>query len=167
MGGVYTPLSQFCAHLLSREGGRFPLVVTGAANPVPQTYPLPVPSAQVKSAILLAGLNTPGETMVIEPEPTRDHTELMLRHFGATVLSRDTPEGRGVTIVGQPELTGRRIEVPADPSSAAFPLVAALLVPGSDILLSDVGLNRHRIGLIETLMEMGAGIEIGKRREQA
>jgi len=134
---------------------------------MPIRYRLPVPSAQVKSAILLAGLNTPGETMVIEPEPTRDHTELMLRHFGAEILSRDTPEGRAVTIIGQPEITGRRIEVPADPSSAAFPLVAALLLPGSDILLTNVGLNRHRIGLLDTLIEMGAAIEIRDRREQA
>jgi 3-phosphoshikimate 1-carboxyvinyltransferase len=134
---------------------------------MPIRYRLPVPSAQVKSAILLAGLNTPGETMVIEPEPTRDHTELMLRHFGAGILSRDTPDGRAVTIIGQPEITGRRVDVPADPSSAAFPLVAALILPGSDILLTGVGLNRHRIGLIETLIEMGGSIVIQNRREQA
>jgi 3-phosphoshikimate 1-carboxyvinyltransferase len=167
MGRVIEPLRRMGARITGRAGNCLPMAVTGTGDALPIRYPLPVPSAQVKSAILLAGLNTPGETMVIEPEPTRDHTELMLRHFGATVLSRDTPEGRGVTIVGQPELTGRRIEVPADPSSAAFPLVAALLVPGSDIQLRDVGLNRHRIGLVETLIEMGAAIEISMRREQA
>jgi 3-phosphoshikimate 1-carboxyvinyltransferase len=167
MGRVAEPLRQMGARFAGREGYRLPLVVSGTADPMPIRYRLPVPSAQVKSAILLAGLNTPGETTVIEPEPTRDHTELMLRHFGAAVSSRQTPEGRAVTILGQPEITGRRIEVPGDPSSAAFPLVAALLVPGSDILLTNVGLNRHRIGLIETLLEMGAAIEIRDRREQA
>src|SRR5438034_6392180 len=136
MGGVYTPLSQFCAHLLSREGGRFPLVVTGAASPVPQIYRLPVPSAQVKSAVLLAGLNTPGETTVIEPQTTRDHTERMLGHFGAKVtIEGDAEGGRRITIEGYPELIAAPITVPGDPSSAAFPLVAALVVPGSDITI--------------------------------
>ncbi len=167
MGRVVEPLKQMGARFTGREGNRLPLSVTGTGDAMPIRYRLPVPSAQVKSAILLAGLNAPGETMVIEPEPTRDHTELMLRHFGAEVLSRDTPEGRAVTIIGQPEITGRRIDVPADPSSAAFPLVAALLLPGSEILLTHVGLNRHRTGLIDTLIEMGAAIEILDRREQA
>ena len=167
MGRVIEPLKQMGAVFSGRTGDRLPLVVKGTADPMPIRYRLPVPSAQVKSAILLAGLNTPGETMVIEPEPTRDHTELMLRHFGAEILSRDTPEGRAVTIIGQPEITGRRIDVPADPSSAAFPMVAALILPGSDILLTNVGLNRHRTGLIETLREMGAAIDIQNRREQA
>jgi len=167
MGRVIEPLRQMGARFTGRAGDCLPLMVRGTGDAVPIRYRLPVPSAQVKSAILLAGLNTPGETTVIEPEPTRDHTELMLRHFGAEVSSRDTPEGRAVTITGQPEIAGRRIEVPADPSSAAFPLVAALLLPGSDILLTNVGLNRHRIGLLDTLIEMGASIEIGGRREQA
>lgn len=167
MGRVIEPLKQMGARFSGREGNRLPLVVTGTGDAMPIRYRLPVPSAQVKSAILLAGLNTPGETMVIEPEPTRDHTELMLRHFGAGILSRDTPDGRAVTIIGQPEITGRRVDVPADPSSAAFPLVAALILPGSDILLTGVGLNRHRIGLIETLIEMGGSIVIQNRREQA
>ena len=167
MGRVIEPLRQMGARFAGRAGNCLPLMVSGTGDAMPIRYRLPVPSAQVKSAILLAGLNTPGETMVIEPEPTRDHTELMLRHFGAEILSRDTPEGRAVTIIGQPEITGRRIEVPADPSSAAFPLVAALLLPGSDILLTNVGLNRHRIGLLDTLIEMGATIEIRDRREQA
>jgi 3-phosphoshikimate 1-carboxyvinyltransferase len=167
MGRVIEPLKQMGARFSGREGNRLPLIVNGTGDAMPIRYRLPVPSAQVKSAILLAGLNTPGETMVIEPEPTRDHTELMLRHFGAEIRSRDTPDGRAVTIIGQPEITGRRVDVPADPSSAAFPLVAALIVPGSDILLNNVGLNRHRIGLIETLIEMGGSITIQNRREQA
>jgi 3-phosphoshikimate 1-carboxyvinyltransferase len=167
MGRVIEPLRLMGARFSGREGSRLPLMVSGTGDAMPIRYRLPMPSAQVKSAVLLAGLNTPGETMVIEPEPTRDHTELMLRHFGAEILSRDTPEGRAVTNVGQPEIAGRRVEVPADPSSAAFPLVAALLIPGSDILLTDVGLNRHRIGLIDTLIEMGAAIDIRDRREQA
>lgn len=167
MGRVIEPLKQMGAAFAGRDGNRLPLVVKGTGDAMPIRYRLPVPSAQVKSAILLAGLNTPGETMVIEPEPTRDHTELMLRHFGAKVLSRDTPEGRAVTIIGQPEITGGRVDVPADPSSAAFPIVAALILPGSDILLTGVGLNVHRAGLIATLVEMGGEISIQNRREQA
>jgi len=167
MARVVTPLSEMGAVFTAREGYRLPLAVQGTGDPLPIRYRLPVPSAQVKSAILLAGLNTPGETTVVEPEPTRDHTELMLRHFGAEVRVSSSPEGRVVTLVGEPELTGRRIEVPADPSSAAFPLVAALILPGSDIVLTGVGLNPHRIGLIETLREMGAQIEIQNPRSQA
>jgi 3-phosphoshikimate 1-carboxyvinyltransferase len=167
MGRVIEPLRQMGARFAGRAGSYLPLIVSGTGDAMPIRYRLPMPSAQVKSAILLAGLNTPGETMVIEPEPTRDHTELMLRHFGAEILSRDTPEGRAVTIIGQPEIAGRRIEVPGDPSSAAFPLVAALLLPGSEIVLTNVGLNRHRIGLLDTLVEMGASIEISEQREQA
>jgi 3-phosphoshikimate 1-carboxyvinyltransferase len=134
---------------------------------MPIAYRLPVASAQVKSAVLLAGLNTPGETTVIEPEPTRDHTELMLRHFGVDVRVDMMPDGRRTTIVGQPEIGGRRITVPADPSSAAFPLVAAALLPGSDVTLDRVGINPHRIGLIETLREMGADIAFDGRRQDA
>jgi 3-phosphoshikimate 1-carboxyvinyltransferase len=167
MARVVTPLTQMGAVFTAREGYRLPLAVQGTGDPLPIRYRLPVPSAQVKSAILLAGLNTPGETTVVEPEPTRDHTELMLRHFGAEVRVSSAPEGRVVTLVGEPELTGRRIEVPADPSSAAFPLVAALILPDSDILLTGVGLNPHRIGLIGTLREMGGAIEILNARSQA
>jgi 3-phosphoshikimate 1-carboxyvinyltransferase len=167
MARVATPLLQMGARIVSREGCRLPLAITGAKEPVPIAYKLPVASAQVKSAVLLAGLNTPGETSVIEPEPTRDHTELMLRHFGVIVRVEATPEGRRSTVVGQPEITGRRIKVPADPSSAAFPIVAAALLPGSDVTLTDVGINPHRIGLIETLREMGADITLGGRREEA
>ncbi|MBX6323824.1 MAG: 3-phosphoshikimate 1-carboxyvinyltransferase, partial [Rhodospirillaceae bacterium] len=144
MGRVAEPLSRFGAEVFARAGGRMPLAVRGTADPVPVTYTLPVASAQVKSAVLLAGLNTPGRTTVIEPQPTRDHTELMLRHFGAEIGVERTDEGRVVILTGQPELTGRGIIVPADPSSAAFPMVAALLLPGSDITHPGVGMNPHR-----------------------
>ena len=143
MARVADPLSRMGARFIAREGCRLPLAVAGTGDPVPIRYVLPVPSAQVKSAILLAGLNTPGETTVVEPEPTRDHTELMLRHFGAEVRSVASAEGREVTLSGEPELAGQRVEVPGDPSSAAFPMVAALLMPGSEILLSSVALNPH------------------------
>ena len=134
MGRVIEPLSRIGARFVTREGGRLPLAVTGAADPMPIDYRLPVASAQVKSAVLLAGLNTPGATTVIEPQPTRDHTERMLRHFGATVVT-EAEEGGGqrITVEGQPELEAAPIVVPGDPSSAAFPLVAALIVPGSEV----------------------------------
>jgi len=167
MARVSEPLTRMGARIVARSKGRPPLAVIGAAEPLPISYRLPVASAQVKSAILLAGLNTPGITTVIEPEPTRDHTELMLRGFGADIRVEQTSEGRAVSLRGQPELTGRRIVVPGDPSSAAFPLVAALILPGSDVTLSNIGLNPHRIGLIETLLEMGADIQILDRREEA
>lgn len=167
MARVATPLRQMGAEILARGGDRLPCAVIGTVEPMPITYRLPVPSAQVKSAILLAGLNTPGETTVIEPEPTRDHTELMLRHYGATVRVETLPEGRAVTVTGQPELAGRALRVPADPSSAAFPLVAALIRPGSEVRLMGVGMNPHRIGLIETLREMGADIAIANARSEA
>jgi 3-phosphoshikimate 1-carboxyvinyltransferase len=152
---------------MGRSGGRPPLAVIGTREPLPIRYRLPVASAQVKSAILLAGLNTPGITTVIEPEPTRDHTELMLQGFGVTVDVEQTKEGRAVSLTGQPELMGRRIVVPGDPSSAAFPLAAALILPGSDLTIENVGLNPHRIGLIATLLEMGASIEIENQRLEA
>ena len=167
MARVAKPLQEIGARIVARDGCRLPLAITGAAEPVPISYRLPVASAQVKSAVLLAGLNTPGETSVIEPEPTRDHTELMLRHFGVEVRVEMTNQGRRTTIVGQPEITGRRIAVPADPSSAAFPLVAALLLPGSDVTLANVGINPHRIGLIETLRKMGADIAFANQRQDA
>ena len=167
MGRVAEPLRRMGAEILARAGGRPPLCVIGTAEPMAITYRLPVASAQVKSAILLAGLNTPGITTVIEPEPTRDHTELMLKGFGVDVRVEETAGGRASSIVGQPEITGRRIFVPGDPSSAAFPLVAALILPGSDIVIENVGLNPHRIGLIETLLEMGAEIVIENAREEA
>jgi 3-phosphoshikimate 1-carboxyvinyltransferase len=167
MARVSEPLSRMGARIVARAGGRPPLAVIGTAQPMPITYTLPVASAQVKSAILLAALNTPGITTVIEPEPTRDHTELMLKGFGVSLSVEQTPDGRAVSLTGQPEIFGRKIVVPGDPSSAAFPMAAALIVPGSDIRLPNVGLNPHRIGLIETLLEMGADIAIENRREEA
>jgi 3-phosphoshikimate 1-carboxyvinyltransferase len=167
MARVTAPLAQIGASFMGRAGGRLPLAIRGTADPLPIEYRLPVPSAQVKSAILLAGLNTPGITTVIEPEPTRDHTELMLRHFGASLTVAVSPEGRRVSLAGQPELVARAVSVPADPSSAAFPLVAALIRPGSAVRLPGVGLNPHRTGLIATLREMGADIAIRDQRLQA
>lgn len=167
MARVTDPLRLMGARFVTRSQGRPPLAVIGTAAPVPITYKLPVASAQVKSAILLAGLNTPGITTVIEPEATRDHTELMLRGFGIEVMVEETPEGRASSVRGEVELTGRKIVVPGDPSSAAFPIVAALILPGSDIVIENVGLNAHRIGLIETLLEMGASIEIQNARIEA
>jgi 3-phosphoshikimate 1-carboxyvinyltransferase len=159
MQRVLGPLQQFGATFVGAEGGRLPLTVTGAKDPLPIEYQLPVASAQVKSAILLAGLNTPGETTVIEPVPTRDHTERLLAHFGAEVRTEETEGGgRRITIVGEPELTARDVSVPADISSAAFPLVAALLAPGSKLRLQGVGLNPLRAGLLQTLRDMGAVI---------
>ena len=144
------------------------MAVIGASRPLPISYELPVASAQVKSAILLAGLNTPGETTVIERHATRDHTELMLRNFGATVTVVDLPDGgRAITLVGQPELLARPVLVPSDPSSAAFPAVAALICPGSDLLLPGIGINPLRTGLYATLAEMGANIELVNSRTEA
>jgi 3-phosphoshikimate 1-carboxyvinyltransferase len=168
MGRVTEPLSRMGASFLAREGSKLPLTVTGARMPVPISYRLPVPSAQVKSSILLAGLNAPGETTVIEPEATRDHTELMLRHFGADVQVIDAGDGsRQITVVGQPELTAHPVEVPGDPSSAAFATVAALIAPGSAITLPNIGINPLRIGLYVTLKEMGADIAFTNQREVA
>lgn len=166
MKRVSAPLSQMGARFFGRDGGRLPMAVVGTGNPLPITYELPVASAQVKSAILLAGLNTPGQTTVIEREATRDHTELMLRTFGAQVDVEHGAAGeRIITVTGFPELTGRHVVVPADPSSAAFPAVAGLIVPGSDIVLSGVGMNPLRTGLYQTLREMGADISIENHRE--
>ena len=166
MGRVVEPLSRFGARFVSREGGRLPLAVSGAADPIPIVYRLPVPSAQVKSAVLLAGLNTPGATTVIERQPTRDHTERMLRHFGAAVSTEPEEGGLRVTVEGFPEMTAAPIIVPGDPSSAAFPLVAALIVPGSDVTVEGVGINPLRTGLLECLCEMGADIALLNRREE-
>ena len=166
MGRVIDPLALFGAQARGRRGGRLPLALTGAANPVPVTYTTPMPSAQVKSAVLLAGLNAPGQTVVIEPEATRDHTERMLAGFGATVAVETSTEGRVITLTGQPELQGRTISVPRDPSSAAFPVAAALIVEGSDITVPGIGLNPTRAGLYDTLVEMGARIDFANRREE-
>ena len=165
MRRVTDPLARFGAQFWTREGGRLPLAVVGATNPAPLEYRLPVPSAQVKSAVLLAGLNTPGATTVIEPQPTRDHTERMLRHFGAQISVAPHPEGgKRITVTGQPELVAAPITVPSDISSAAFPLVAGLLVPGSDVTVAGVGLNPTRAGLLDCLREMGADIALENRR---
>lgn len=165
MARVTGPLSSMGARFVTREGARLPLAVIGAEAPVPIVYKLPVASAQVKSAVLLAGLNTPGETTVIEPEATRDHTETMLRHFGATVRV-EPAEGGGkrITLVGQPELVAADIAVPRDPSSAAFLMVAAAIVPGSRVSLPGICLNPSRAGLVQTLQEMGARIAVDRRR---
>ena len=144
----------------SAEGGKLPLTLQGASNPVPVVYRTPVASAQIKSAVLLAGLAAPGVTTVIEQEASRDHTELMLKHFGAEIVTTlEGTHGRRIALTGQPELHGAPVIVPADPSSAAFPLVAALIVDGSDLVLSDVMTNPLRTGLFATLREMGASIE--------
>jgi 3-phosphoshikimate 1-carboxyvinyltransferase len=166
MKRVTEPLSATGASFWTREGGRLPLAVRGATDPLPLDYKLPVASAQVKSACLLAGLCARGTTRVIEPEPTRDHTENMLRHFGATVRVEDLAEGRLIELEGQPELAAAPILVPGDPSSAAFLLVAALLVPGSRVTVANVGLNPLRTGLFLTLREMGARLEVTNARTE-
>jgi 3-phosphoshikimate 1-carboxyvinyltransferase len=158
MARVTGPLSRMGADFVTRDG-RLPLAVRGAGSPIPIIYRMEVASAQVKSAVLLAGLNAPGETTVIEPVATRDHTERMLRHFGASVSIGLLEDGAtAITVRGQPELIAAPIVVPGDPSSAAFPAVAALLVPGSTVTLRNVGMNPLRAGLYETLVEMGADI---------
>ncbi|MCC5985454.1 MAG: 3-phosphoshikimate 1-carboxyvinyltransferase [Rhodobacteraceae bacterium] len=166
MGRVTDPLAQFGARAFGRSGGRLPMTVIGAADPVPVRYTLPVASAQVKSAVLLAGLNAPGQTVVIEPEPTRDHTERMLRGFGAEVAVEDTAEGRVITLTGQPELRPQTVAVPRDPSSAAFPACAALMVPGSDVRIPGVSQNPTRNGLYLTLRDMGADIAFENPRDE-
>ena len=160
MGRVARPLERMGARILARDGDRLPLTLVGATDPLPISYTLPVPSAQVKSAVLLAGLNAPGETTVIEPLATRDHTERMLRHFGASVVTTATAGGgRQIRLKGEVELKGGDLVVPGDPSSAAFPIVAALILPGSEIEIAGVSMNELRTGLLLTLGEMGARIE--------
>lgn len=166
MGRVTDPIGLFGAKSYGREGGRLPMTVVGAANPVPVRYTTPMASAQVKSAALLAGLNAPGQTVVIEKEATRDHTERMLRGFGAEISTEKTDEGYVITLTGQPELKGQTVAVPRDPSSAAFPVCAALIVPGSDIFVPGVSQNPTRNGLFATLVEMGADITFENPREE-
>ena len=166
MGRVTDPLALFGAKSYGRQGGRLPLTIVGAENPVPVTYKTPVPSAQVKSAVLLAGLNAPGKTVVIEQEATRDHTERMLQGFGAELTVEETDEGRVITLTGQPELKAQTIVVPRDPSSAAFPVCAAIITEGSDVLVPNIGLNDTRAGLFTTLREMGADLEYENLREE-
>ena len=165
MTRILDPLRLMGAEVLAEgQGGRCPITLKGARDPAPIVYRTPVASAQIKSAVLLAGLNARGVTTVIEAEASRDHTEKMLAHFGAEV--RVTPEGAGrrVDLVGRPELRPDKVVVPADPSSAAFPIVAALIVPGSDVVVEGVMTNPLRSGLLTTLLEMGAGIAILDRR---
>lgn len=166
MGRVITPLSQMGASFEASEGGRLPLILKGTSPAVPITYRLPVASAQVKSAVLLAGLNTPGRTTVIEPVPTRDHSERMLKGFGAQLEVEVEPDGtRIITVTGEAELRPQVIDVPGDPSSAAFFIVAALLVPGSEVLIENVGLNPTRAGLVSVLRQMGGDITEVNPRE--
>ncbi|MDX2144741.1 MAG: 3-phosphoshikimate 1-carboxyvinyltransferase [Rhodospirillaceae bacterium] len=170
MNRVIKPLSQTGAAFYSRAGGMLPMTIVGARMPAPLHYDSPIASAQVKSAVLLAGLHAPGATTVTEPAASRDHTERMFRHFGVNVECGPIALGSEkykVTIIGQPELSGRPVVVPGDPSSAAFPMVAALLIPGSEILIENVGLNPLRIGLFDTLREMGASLEIINQRLDA
>ncbi len=164
MARITDPIALFGARSYGRQGGRLPMTVIGTGDPVPVHYVSPVPSAQVKSAVLLAGLNAPGQTVVIEKEATRDHTERMLAGFGAEISTEITDEGRVITLTGQPELTAQTITVPRDPSSAAFPVAAALLAEGSEVLVPNIGQNPTRNGLYTTLIEMGADITFENER---
>ncbi len=166
MRRILDPLSLMGVQIVSQaEGGRCPVVLMGTSEPAPIEYRSPVASAQLKSAILLAGLNSPGKTIVIEQEASRDHTEKMLAYFGAEVKTElEGAHGRRITLTGRPTLKPRPVIVPADPSSAAFPIVAALLVPGSDVVVEGVMMNPLRIGLLTTLLEMGAQIDIRDER---
>lgn len=170
MKRITEPLAAFGARSYGRAGGRLPLTMVGAHNPIPVEYSSPHASAQIKSAVLLAGLNTPGTTILHEPKLSRDHSETMLRGFGAKIESHTHAKGATIAIEGHPSLTGQSLIVPRDPSSAAFPICAALIVEGSDILVPKVGMNPTRTGLITSLLEMGAditfeneGIEGGER----
>lgn len=168
MNRVIKPLELMGAQFQAREGGRLPLTVIGTHNPMPLEYELPVASAQVKSAILLAGLSAPGKTTVIEGKPTRDHTENMLRHFGVNVEVENLEGGKqAISVYGQKDLKACEIHVPADPSSAAFPVVGAAILEGSDITIPNVGTNERRIGLCQTLQDMGANITYTNTRTQA
>ena len=169
MQRILDPLTQMGArHESAAAGGRLPITLAGAREPLPILYRTPVPSAQIKSAVLLAGLSAPGETVVIESEASRDHTERLLAHFGAEVtVAPEGAHGRRITLKGEPELAAAPVVVPADPSSAAFPMVAALIVPGSQVTLTEVMTNPLRTGLLTTLTEMGARIEILESRGDA
>ncbi|MEJ0095162.1 MAG: 3-phosphoshikimate 1-carboxyvinyltransferase [Methylocella sp.] len=168
MRRILDPLVLMGAEVLAEaKGGRCPIVLKGVSEPIPIEYHSPVASAQIKSAVLLAGLNSPGRTVVIEPEASRDHMEKMLKYFGAAVkVEAFGAHGRKITLEGRPELRPAPVAVPGDPSSAAFPLVAATIVPGSDIVIEAMMMNPLRTGLLTTLIEMGADIEIINRREE-
>lgn len=170
MGRITEPLREIGARFVGHGGTRLPLAIIGAETPLPITYRLPVASAQVKSAILLAGLNTPGRTTVIEPQPTRDHSEILMRYFGVDIDVEDIEGeggGRAITVTGQPEIVGRHVHIAGDPSSAAFPAIAAAIVPGSEVTLRHVGINPLRMGLYETLQEMGADISVDETDVEA
>lgn len=164
MGRVIDPLSSMGAEISASPGGRLPLMVRGIVPAVPMAYTLPVASAQVKSAILLAGLNTPGVTEVIEPVPTRDHSERMLAGFGAELTVEEVAGVRHIRVRGEAELKPQTIEVPGDPSSAAFPIVAALVTPGSEVTVTNVGMNPTRTGIYRMLEAMGADLSYSNER---
>ena len=167
MGRVTDPLSKFGVATFGRSKGRLPMTIVGARSPIPIQYTVPVPSAQVKSALLLAGLNVPGDTIITETEKTRDHTERMLSSFGAEIKVEDYSNRRLITLSGYSELKGQNVLVPSDPSSAAFPICAAITVEGSDILVPNITLNETRAGLFTTLIEMGANLSFENEREES
>lgn len=165
MGRIFDPLRRMGVQIVARSGDRLPATLRGPEMPVPIEYRLPVASAQVKSAVLLAGLNVPGTTTVIEPVPTRDHTERMLKAFGAAIETEVGSDGaRVIRLEGRVDLKAQKIVVPGDPSSAAFPIVAGLIVEGSEVTVANVLMNPTRFGLVDTLIEMGADIAIENRR---
>lgn len=164
MGRVLDPLREMGVTVVARDGDRLPLSIRGPSTLAPIVYRLPVPSAQVKSAVLLAGLNAPGETTVVEPVPTRDHTERMLVAFGAAIRRERCADGLGITVAGRSPLVPCDVAVPADPSSAAFAIVAALVVPGSEVVVKDMMLNPSRTGLLDTLKEMGGELAVENER---
>ena len=166
MGRVLRPLRQMGLEVLEKDRETLPLTLHGTSDLTPIEYVLPVPSAQVKSAILIAGLHAAGETTVIEPEPTRDHTERMLRHFGADIAVAAHPRGRAITVKGDAELEGRNVLVPGDPSSAAFIAAAAVLVPGSEVTIEGVLVNPTRTGFYLTVQEMGGDVVFMNEREE-
>ncbi len=167
MRRILDPLVLMGAEVLEEAtGGRCPIALKGTSEPIPIEYRTPVASAQIKSAVLLAGLNSPGRTMVIEREASRDHTEKMLRYFGAEIEVETVGDGRKITLQGRPELRPAPVIVPGDPSSAAFALVAATITPGSDVVIESMMTNPLRTGLLATLIEMGADVEILDRRQQ-
>ena len=167
MERVTNPLSEFGVTTFGRSKGRLPMTVIGARSPIPVKYDVPVPSAQVKSALLLAALNAPGETIITEKETTRDHTERMLSSFGADISVENISNRRSIKLCGHSELNGQNICVPSDPSSAAFPICAAIIVEGSDILVPNITLNETRAGLYKTLIEMGANLSFENEREES
>jgi 3-phosphoshikimate 1-carboxyvinyltransferase len=166
MRRILDPVALIGARTVSEtDGGRLPITLAGARDPIPVVYRTPVPSAQIKSAVLLAALAAPGRSVVVEAEASRDHTERLLAHFGAEIkVEAEGAAGRRITLQGEPELTPAPVAVPADPSSAAFPMVAAAIVPGSEVILTGVMTNPLRTGLVTTLQEMGADIEALDRR---